>query len=64
MADLIAQRRANMARLLLPKSVCFIGGQQIVPAVEATRAMGFAGKMFAVHPKGASLGGLASAKRV
>ena len=48
----------SLARFLSPQSIVFIGGQECEVAIERTRALGFAGKIWAVHPKRAELAGI------
>ena len=45
-------------RLLHPRSIAFIGGGECDVAIRKTRALGFTGKIWAVHPKRADLGGI------
>jgi acyl-CoA synthetase (NDP forming) len=54
----------SLTRLLSPKSIAFIGGHECEVAIERTRALGFAGKIWAVHPKRQTLGGIACIKSV
>ncbi len=44
-------RRANVKRLLRPKSVAFIGGSRAAKSIQATQAAGFKGPIYAVNPK-------------
>src|SRR5688572_28418456 len=44
--------------LLHPRSIAFIGGGECDVAIERTRALGFAGKIWAVHPRRETLGGV------
>jgi acyl-CoA synthetase (NDP forming) len=53
-----------LARFLSPKSIAFIGGHECDVAIERTRALGFTGKIWAVHPKREKLGGIACIKSV
>ncbi len=53
-----------LTRFLSPKSIAFIGGHECDIAIERTLALGFAGKIWAVHPKREILGGIACVKSV
>jgi len=48
----------DLSQLLSPRSVAFIGGGECDVAIERTRDLGFAGKIWAVHPKREHLGGI------
>ncbi len=50
------------ATLLHPKSIAFIGGAECDIAIRQTRALGFAGKIWAIHPNRESLGGIKCVK--
>jgi acyl-CoA synthetase (NDP forming) len=52
-------RRANLRRLLKPRSIAFVGGSALARGVEYTRDMGFSGKVWTVNPKRAEIGGVA-----
>ena len=54
----------NLNPLLHPKSIAFIGGSECDVAIRRTRELGFAGKIWAVHPKRENLGGIACVKSV
>jgi acyl-CoA synthetase (NDP forming) len=47
-----------LTRFLSPKSIAFIGGGECAVAINRTRALGFTGKIWAVHPKRDELGGI------
>ncbi len=47
---------SGLARLLSPKSIAFIGGAEAEVALKGTRALGYLGRVFAVHPKREALG--------
>ncbi|NJM31516.1 MAG: acetate--CoA ligase family protein [Rhizobiales bacterium] len=49
-----------LSRLLFPRSVVFIGGGECDVAIRKTRALGFTGKIYAVHPKRDQVGGVAT----
>ncbi|CAN5130068.1 acetate--CoA ligase family protein [soil metagenome] len=53
-----------LTRLLSPKSIVFIGGGECDVAITRTRELGFAGKIWAVHPMRPQLGGVACVKSV
>ncbi|HVI89918.1 MAG TPA: CoA-binding protein, partial [Dongiaceae bacterium] len=46
-----AARRQNIKRLLAPKHIVFLGGDRAGHAIQGCREAGYAGQMFAVHPK-------------
>jgi acyl-CoA synthetase (NDP forming) len=48
----------NLNPLLHPRSIVFIGGAECDVAIAKTRALGFPGKIWAVHPKREQLGGI------
>jgi acetate---CoA ligase (ADP-forming) len=48
----------NLTPLLHPKSIVFIGGAECDVAIRKTVALGFPGKIWAVHPKREQLGGI------
>ncbi len=54
----------KVQRLLNPGSIAFIGGNECAIAITRTRELGFAGKIWAVHPKREELGGIATVKSV
>ncbi|MFL5258222.1 MAG: CoA-binding protein, partial [Hyphomicrobiales bacterium] len=54
----------SLHRLLFPRSIAFIGGQECEVAITRTRALGFDGKIWAVHPKRDHLGGMACLRSV
>jgi acetate---CoA ligase (ADP-forming) len=56
--------RMTLTRLLNPKSIAFIGGNECAIAITRTRELGFTGKIWAVHPKREELGGIATVKSV
>jgi acyl-CoA synthetase (NDP forming) len=47
-----------MRRLLSPQTAAFIGGNGAAAAIRQTKAVGFAGEIFAVNPNRESLGGV------
>jgi len=53
-----------LTRLLNPTSIAFIGGNECAIANTRTRELGFAGKIYAVHPKREELGGMPTVKSV
>lgn len=48
----------TLTRLLSPASIAFIGGHECDVAIKRTLALGFTGKIWAVHPKREQLGGV------
>ncbi len=48
----------SLSRLLNPKSIAFIGGNECAIAIRRTRELGFEGKIYAVHPKRQELSGV------
>ncbi len=54
----------SLTPLLNPKSIVFVGGNECEVAIRRTRELGFAGKIWAVHPKRESLGGIACVRSV
>ncbi len=54
----------TLSRLLNPKSIAFIGGNECAIAIKRTLELGFTGKIWAVHPKREELGGIATVKSV
>jgi acyl-CoA synthetase (NDP forming) len=54
----------NLTPLLHPKSIAFIGGSECDVAIRRTRELGFTGKIWAVHPKRETLGGIACVRSV
>ncbi len=51
------ERRQNLARLLAPRHVAFIGGDDAAIAAEQCRAMGFNGPIWGVNPRRENLAG-------
>ena len=54
----------TLTRLLNPRSIAFIGGNECAIAITRTRELGFTGKIWAVHPKREELGGIATVQSV
>ena len=54
----------SLNRLLNPKSIAFIGGNECAIAITRTRELGFTGKIWAVNPKREELGGIPTVKSV
>ncbi|WP_299356835.1 acetate--CoA ligase family protein [uncultured Shimia sp.] len=52
------ERRRNFDRLLNPKQIAFVGGQDAITAINEARRRGFKGEMWAVNPKRETLAGL------
>jgi acyl-CoA synthetase (NDP forming) len=54
----------TLSRLINPKSIAFVGGNECAIAITRTREFGFTGKIWAVHPKREELGGIKTVKSV
>ena len=54
----------DLSRLLFPSSIAFIGGNECAVGIRRTRELGFAGRIFAVHPKREELSGIPTHKSV
>ena len=52
----------SLTRLLNPKSIAFVGGNECAVAIQRTRELGFTGKIYAVHPKREELSGIPTLK--
>jgi acetate---CoA ligase (ADP-forming) len=52
----------NLSRLVFPKSIAFIGGNECAIAIRRCKEFGFAGPIYAVHPKRDDVGGIATVK--
>ncbi|PZF75437.1 hypothetical protein DK847_18135 [Aestuariivirga litoralis] len=52
----------NLTRLLNPKSIAFVGGNECAIAIRRTRELGFTGTIHAVHPKRDELSGIPTLK--
>jgi acyl-CoA synthetase (NDP forming) len=50
---------SSLTRLLFPQSIAFIGGSECEVAIRQTLALGYQGRIFAVHPKRSDLAGIA-----
>jgi len=50
---------SSLKRLLFPQSIVFIGGSECEVAIRQTLALGYQGRIFAVHPKRSDLAGIA-----
>ncbi len=59
MTSLQAARRANLARLLNPRHIVFLGGERAGAAIRACRDAGYRGQMLAVHPRRREIEGVA-----
>ncbi len=51
-----------LTRLLNPRSIAFIGGNECAIAIRRTRELGFTGEIYAVHPKRDELSGVPTLK--
>jgi acyl-CoA synthetase (NDP forming) len=56
--------KASLSRLVFPKSIAFIGGNECAIAIRRCREFGFDGKLYAVHPKREELSGIPTVKSV
>ena len=54
----------NLTRLLNPKSIAFVGGNECAIAINRTRELGFTGTIYAVHPKRDELSGIKTLRSV
>ena len=54
----------TLTRLLNPRTIAFIGGNECATAITRTRELGFTGKIWAVHPKREELGSIKTVKTV
>ena len=54
----------TLTRLLNPRSIAFIGGNECAIAIKRTLEFSFTGKIWAVHPKREELGGIDTVKSV
>ncbi|MCB1433239.1 MAG: acetate--CoA ligase family protein, partial [Alphaproteobacteria bacterium] len=52
----------NLTRLLNPKSIAFVGGNECAVAIRRTLELGFTGRIYAVHPKREELSGIPTLK--
>lgn len=52
----------SLTRLLNPRSIAFIGGNECAIAIRRTLELGFTGKIYAVHPKREELSGIPTLK--
>ena len=52
----------SLTRLLNPKSIAFIGGNECAIAIRRTKELGFTGTIYAVHPKRDELSGVPTLK--
>jgi acetate---CoA ligase (ADP-forming) len=54
----------SLSRLIFPRSIAFIGGNECAIAIQRCREFGFAGSIHAVHPKRDEVGGVRTVKSV
>lgn len=54
----------TLYRLLNPRSIAFIGGNECAIAIRRTQELGFTGRIWAVHPKREELSGIPTVKTV
>ena len=52
----------SLTRLLNPRSIAFIGGNECAIAIRRTKELGFTGTIYAVHPKREELSGVPTLK--
>ena len=52
----------DLTRLLNPRSIAFVGGNECAIAIRRTRELGFTGTIYAVHPKRGELSGVPTLK--
>ncbi|OMH29150.1 acetate--CoA ligase family protein [Motiliproteus sp. MSK22-1] len=52
------QQRKNLQRMLLPRSVVFIGGRGLATAIKTCETIGYQGELFVVNPFYESIGGV------
>ena len=52
----------DLTRLLNPRSIAFIGGNECAIAIRRTKELGFTGTIYAVHPKREDLSGVPTLK--
>jgi acyl-CoA synthetase (NDP forming) len=57
-------RQLNLTRLLKPRHIAFIGGDRAGWAIKVCRAAGYAGEMYAIHPRKDQLEGVPCVRRV
>lgn len=48
----------DLSRLLNPRSIAFVGGNECAISIRRTLELGFSGKIYAVHPKRTELSGI------
>jgi acyl-CoA synthetase (NDP forming) len=54
-----AARRANIARLLAPRSIAFVGGSRLTAAIQLVRNAGYEGRLHVVNPSVPEIEGIA-----
>lgn len=57
-AAVASARKRNLQRLLAPRHIVFLGGDRAAASIDACRQAGFAGEIYAVHPKRSEIGGV------
>lgn len=55
----MSQPAERLRRLLSPRSIVFVGGSSVGPAIAYTRNLGFSGNLYAVSPRRDEIGGIA-----
>ncbi len=53
-----------LSRLIFPKSIAFIGGNECAVAIERCKEFGFAGTIHAVHPRRSEIAGIKTVRTV
>jgi acyl-CoA synthetase (NDP forming) len=54
----------SLSRLVFPKSIAFIGGNECAIAIRRCKEFGFPGKLYAIHPKREEIEGIKTLKSV
>lgn len=62
--SLTAARRQNLKRLLSSQHIAFLGGDRAGLAIRCCKVAGYAGRMFAIHPKKTELEGVPCVPRI
>jgi acetate---CoA ligase (ADP-forming) len=62
--DAVQMTSASLSRLVFPKSITFIGGNECAVAIRRCKEFGFEGPIHAVHPKRDEVGDIATVKSV
>ena len=54
----------SLDRLIFPKSIAFIGGNECAIGIRRCQEFGFPGKIYAIHPKREEISGIRTLKSV